>query len=106
MTDVSAVRGRVYMADIGPGPKPWLVVSNNRRNRQLDTCLAVRITTSAKPPIPSIVELDHQDPLVGRVLCDDIAQLYHDELDQDRGAVSSRTIAAVNDALRVALALP
>lgn len=102
---VRPVRGRVYMADIGPGRKPWLVISNNRRNRQLDTCLAVRITTTSKPPIPSIVDLDHRDPLAGRVLCDDIAQLYRDELEQDVGAVGSKTIAAVNDALRVALAL-
>ena len=40
------LRGQVYRADIGFGPKPWLVVSNNHRNRALSDLLAVRITTT------------------------------------------------------------
>jgi mRNA interferase MazF len=99
------VRGRVYAADLGQGRKPWLVVSNNGRNRQLDSCLAVRITTSRKPALETIVELDAADPLVGRVLCDDVNQVYRDELMQDLGALSPRTMAAVNVGLAVALAL-
>jgi mRNA interferase MazF len=93
------------MADIGAGRKPWLVVSNNARNRQLDSCLAVRITTTPKPRVASIVELSPHDPVAGRVLCDDIAILYRDELLEDRGALAPDTMRAIADGLRVALAL-
>lgn len=99
------VRGRVYMADIGSGRKPWLIVSNNMRNQKLGDCLAVRLTTSTKPSIPSIVELGPSDPLVGRVLCDDIALLYRDDLDEDRGALAPATMSKVAAGLRAALAL-
>jgi mRNA interferase MazF len=105
MTQRVPIRGRVYMADIGAGRKPWLIVSNNARNRQLDSCLAVRITTTPKPRMGSIVELGADDPVVGRVLCDDIAVLYRDELLEDRGALAPSTMRAVADGLRVALSL-
>ncbi len=45
----------------GIGRKLWLVVSNNQRNRALDDVLAVRLTTSRKPPIPTVVELSPAD---------------------------------------------
>ena len=100
------VGGRVYMADIGNGRKPWLVVSNNARNRALNDCLAVRLTTSNKPELPTIVELGPADhPLVGRALCDDIALLYREDLEEDRGALSPETMVKVAIGLRSALAL-
>ena len=96
------------MVDLGPeagGDKPFLVVSNNARNSRLGSCLAVRITTSKKPPLASIVELDARDPLVGRVLCDDITLIYRDELRRDVGALALSTMTAVAAGLRSALAL-
>lgn len=99
------VRGRVYMADLGIGDKPFLVVSNNARNAKLDDCLAVRVTTGRKPDLASIVELTAADPLVGRVLCDDIAAIYRDELKRDVGALSSATMARVAVGLRFALSI-
>ncbi|HEX6686135.1 MAG TPA: type II toxin-antitoxin system PemK/MazF family toxin [Candidatus Limnocylindrales bacterium] len=100
-------RGRVYVADLGEGygEKPFLVVSNNARNSKLDDCLAARITTSVKPEIPSVVDLSKEDPLVGRVLCDDIVKLYRDELKRDAGAVSAQTMARVRAGLCHALAI-
>ena len=87
--------------------KPWLVVSNNARNRALGTCLAVRITTSQKPELDSIVELGPQDaPLQGRVLCDDIAVMFPDEDGFEHlGAVTTGTMMRVDAGLRAALAL-
>ncbi|MCZ4618784.1 type II toxin-antitoxin system PemK/MazF family toxin, partial [Rhodococcus qingshengii] len=41
----AALRGQIYWADIGKGEKPWVVVSNNVRNRNLNTVLAARVTT-------------------------------------------------------------
>lgn len=93
------------MADLGSGEKPFLVVSNNARNTKLEDCLAVRITTSAKPDIASIVPLTPADPLVGRVLCDDITPVYRDEFKRDVGALSGHTMAQVAVALRFALSI-
>jgi mRNA interferase MazF len=98
-------RGRVYYADLGAGDKPYLVVSNNSRNQRLSSALVVRVTTSAKPDLESIVELSPQDPLVGRVLCDNINVLYADEVKRDGGALSLPTMVRVAAGLRAALAI-
>ena len=99
-------RGRVYYADIGYGDKPFLVVSNNGRNLQMGHALVVRITTSDnKPGLPSIVELGPQDPLVGRVLCDDIFELGAEEVKRDGGAITVQTMMRVSAGLRSALAI-
>lgn len=55
--------------------------------------------------MPSIVELGPADPMVGRVLCDDIALLYRDDLDEDRGALTLATMAKIAAGLRAALAI-
>ena len=74
-------RGQVYWAtfDASIGRKPWLVVSNNARNRRLGDVLVARITSSPKPRISSIVELPHGECIAGSVLCDDIVAMYEDE---------------------------
>ena len=82
------LRSQVYRVDLGHGAKPWVVLSNNSRNRNLDTVLAARITA---------------DPLVGFVLVDDIVQLYHDELSEPLGALSPPTMHQINTALRIVL---
>lgn len=100
-------RGQVYSVDLGHGRKPWLVVSNNARNRNLESVLAARITTTRKyRELPTVIALTADDPLVGFVLCDDIVQLYRDELTRMLGTLSPATIKAVSDGLRIALALP
>lgn len=102
------LRGQVYRVDLGYGPKPWLVVSNNLRNRKLDTVLAARITTTDKRGVPSAVPLDHQDLLTGFVLADDLVQLDHDpELAQAPylGSLAPGTVPRVNAALTLVLGL-
>ena len=60
---VIPVRGRVYWADLGHGEKPWVVVSNNARNRALESVLAVRVTTTMSgPDLPTIVPLTSCSP--------------------------------------------
>ena len=103
--EIIPARGRVYMADLGHGEKPYLIVSNNARNRKLQDSLAARLTTTVKPDLMSIVELSAADPLVGRVLCDDIVSIFHDELRRDVGALSSATMSQVAVGLRFALSL-
>ena len=97
------LRGQVFRVDLGHGAKPWLVVSNNSRNRNLITVVAVRITTTDKhTQVPTVVALSSADPLVGYALADDLIQLYRDELTEPLGAVSTKTMRAVSDALRIA----
>lgn len=102
----AALRGQVFSCDLGYGLKPWLVVSNNQRNRNLESVLAARITTTDKNAhIATVVGLNQDDPLVGYVLCDDLVQLYGDELTRSLGALSVGTMRLVGVGLKVALAL-
>jgi mRNA interferase MazF len=94
-------RGRIYRVNIGDGLKPFLIV-----NSQLADVLAVRITTSVKPQMPSIVMLGPQEVVVGRVLCDDLLTLEKWELGDDLGALSRAAMLAVNQALKHALSIP
>jgi mRNA interferase MazF len=103
--EIIPARGRIYMADLGRGEKPYLAVSNDARNRQLQDFLAVRITTAVKPDLMSIVELFPADPVVGRVLCDDIVAVFRDEIRRDVGAVCAATMSQVAVGLRFALTL-
>ena len=70
---LTPLRGQVFRVELGHGAKPWLVVSNNARNRNLETVLAARIpTTSKHSTAPTVVALSSADPLVGYVVVDDI----------------------------------
>lgn len=101
---VTPLRGQVFRVDLGHGAKPWLVVSNNSRNRNLETVIGVRITTTDKhEKLPTVVPLSRTDPLVGYVLVDDLIQLYRDELTLLLGAVSPATMRAVSQAIRIAV---
>ena len=101
------LRGRVYRAlpvDFDTAHY-FVVVSNNARNRALPSVLAVRLTPANKPPLPSIVALPPGEVLTGRAACDDIYELWDDEVRQDLGAFSPTTLAAIDDGLRAALSL-
>lgn len=102
----SITRGRVYSADVGSGEKPWLVVSENARNRVLDTILAVRLTTTNLERVASAVRLKSSDrPLIGWVKVDDLEQLFVDELGREWGALSPPTLREVDLALHKTLGL-
>ncbi len=101
------LRGRVYRA-LPSGfdaDHYFVVVSNNARNRALPSVLAVRLTTAPKPVLPSIVEVPRAEVLTGRAVCDDIYELWDDEVRQDVGVLGSATMAAIDDGLRAALSL-
>ncbi len=101
------LRGRVYAAKLSniKDEKYFVVVSNNQRNSQLPQVLAVRLTTSPKPSIPSVVEIGKGEVFVGRAVCDDIVELYADEIQRDLGALSQSAMSAVGNGLKAALAL-
>lgn len=99
-------RGQVVRADLNLGePKLFLVVSNNRRNDKLPQVLAVRLTTSTKPMLPSIVELGEGESFIGRVMCDDIVEIYEDEVLAIKGALTPTMMRKVDEGLAAALGL-
>lgn len=103
------MRGHVYRAEITRyGPKPYVVVSNNNRNRKLDSVLASRITTTDKSHVVSAVRLGRNDPLVGFVLADEIVELFDEDIEAATfmGALSGETILSLNEALKLALGIP
>lgn len=103
---IPQLRGVVYRVDLGHGPKPWVVVSNNVRNRNLDSVLAARVTTTQKGAyLETVVPLAASDPLVGFVLCDDVVPFFREELTRSLGALSPDTMRRVNVGLRVAFAV-
>ena len=101
------LRGRVYAAKLSniKTEKYFLVVSNNQRNTHLQQVLAIRLTTSPKPNIPSIVELGNGETFIGRAVCDDIIELYEDEIIRDLGALSPKAMSAIANGLKAALSL-
>lgn len=109
MTTSHPLRGQVYRVDIGSyGPKPYVVVSNNQRNRALDSLLGARITSTDKANIPTAVSLTPRDPMVGYVLADVIVELYKDELAEGdyMGSLAPATVLRLNEALCQALGIP
>ena len=102
------VRGRVYRArPTGfTADTYFVVVSNNARNRHLDSALVVWFTTTPTPVLRSIVaDPDHEVVPGGSKVCDDIYELFDDEAQADLGALRAPTMAAVGDGLKVALGL-
>lgn len=85
--------------------KYFVVVSNNARNRQLGTALVVRITSSQKPPISSIVPIIGGEPVYGSVCCDDIEVLYREDCRKLIGAFSPPMMVHIDAGLRAALGL-
>jgi len=105
---VNVLRSAVFFVDIEhlDGLKPYVIVSSNARNSHLPTYLGVRVTTSVKPEIRSIVKLPATGECVnGSVVCDDVTVLYDDELRNQAGFLTRASMAQVDDALRVALSL-
>lgn len=99
-------RGRVYFADLGGGRKPWVVVSNNQRNRALEDALVVRITTTDKyEGLASVQRLPEHECVVGLVRADTLTTLYPDEVEEEAGGLSRVGMEAVEAALRGALGL-
>ena len=101
------MRGRVYAARLShlDEDEYFLVVSNNQRNRHLTQELAVRLTTSPKPDLDSIVELGPREVFTGRVVCDDVIEIWEDEVRRDLGALSRAAMDAVARGLCAALGI-
>lgn len=87
------------------GEKPFLVVSNNVRNRNLDSVICARVSTSRHRPaeIPSVVPIEDRGAAVGQVLCDDLLSVRTHRLKRMVGALPPRVMTEVGKGLRSAL---
>jgi mRNA interferase MazF len=101
---VTPQRGQVYRCDLGYGRTPWLVVSNNSRNRLLSEVIAIRLTTTARD-LPTWVKLSQADPMTGYANADCIEQLGKDELGEYLGSLTPASMRNVSQALAITLAL-
>lgn len=100
------VRGAVFLADLGGGKRPWIVVSNNHRNRSLDNVAAVKVTTTAKyTSLATVVTLPEGECISGYVRCDSLTMIYKDEFDRHLGGLGRQTMAEVAEGLKAALSL-
>jgi mRNA interferase MazF len=105
---VAPSRGQVWWAGVGLAEKRFVIVSNNVRNRKLNDVLGVRLTTSPKPDLPSIVEFpEGVVPGTSRsyAIGDDIWPLYRDDLDGPITALTPAQMREVDRAMAVALDL-
>lgn len=104
---VNFLRGQIYAAML-PGmhdEKYYVVVSNNARNRTLRTALVVRVTSSDKPDLASIINVPAGEPVSGRVLCDDIEDMWEGDVRDLVGAFSPATMRLIDAGLSAALGL-
>jgi mRNA interferase MazF len=94
-------------ADIGR--KMWVIVSNNGRNKNLNSVLGVRITTSPKKlalDMPTIVKLPQTPQLTGAALCDTVTDLPKAWFDKaPTMAVHPDVMQRIETGLRIAMDL-
>jgi mRNA interferase MazF len=104
---LALLRGQVVRAKLVNvnEPKLFVVVSNNRRNSALGTVLAARMTSSSKAPIASVVPLGPDESFGGVVLCDDLIEIYDDEVIGVIAAISPQGMQAIGNGLKSALGL-
>ena len=109
MLSSSFLRGCVYFCHIGQDePKYLVIISDNARNRALGTALGCRITTTdkiARRGIPSIVQIPDGEPVSGNVICDDIIELWPEDVMRPCSGFSAPTMNLIDDGLRAALHL-
>ena len=100
-------RGQVYLAkhpDL-EDKKYFLVVSDNRRNKKLNTVLCVRLTTTDKSGIPTCVAIPKHEGMGGFVVCDDIYIFLEDELVKPATSLTDRTMYLVEQALKIVFSI-
>ncbi len=106
---VPILRGRIYLAPLGDQEeaenKFWLCVSNNQRNPRLDEFIAVRMTSTRRPRLPTWVTLGARDRPWICVACDDLGPIFRDQVIKEAGALSTAGMRQVDRALLLVLGI-
>ena len=108
-------RGEVWLADLNPtrgheqaGRRPVLVVSEDLFNRGPAGLVIVLPMTSTVRPVPSHVPVDPPEggvPIRSAMLCEAVRSISVERLVERWGTVERRTLAAIEDRLRILLRL-
>lgn len=108
-------RGEVWLADLNPvrgheqaGKRPCLVISVDLFNQGASGLVVVLPITSKEKGIPFHVELNPPEGglKVGSfVKCEDVRSISVDRLEKRLGRVSSETLIAIEDKLRILMGL-
>lgn len=108
-------RGEVWLIDLNPtrgreqaGVRPGLVVSTNPFNHGPAGLVAILPLTTRSRGIPLHVRVDPPEGGVRErsfIKCEDIRSVAKERLTEPWGSVSLRTLAAVEDRLRILLQL-
>ena len=102
------LRGQVFLAlhpDLNE-KKFFVVVSNNKRNRALDSVLCLRITSTDKSHIPTCVSIPaNMSSLSGYIVCEDVYLFYKDELGRHVTALTDPTMSEVESALKLVFSI-
>ena len=84
----------------------YVIVSNNERNKRIDSVLGVVVTSTDKSGIPSAVRLSDGDPVDGLIVADIVEELWDYEVaGHPVGFLTRKTMDSLNAALRIALGL-
>lgn len=113
---MTPLRGQVYFLDLGYGygKHPYVIVSENRRNRSAKgDYLAVELTTTPLSPdqgrLKEMVQILYSNPIVGTAKCGDIHILDDVDLESHRGPqpghIMPADMKAIDAGLRHALGL-
>jgi mRNA interferase MazF len=112
---VKPARGEVWLADLNPvkgheqaGKRPCLIISVDLFNQGASGLVVVLPITSKEKRIPFHVELDPPEgglKVRSFIKCEDVRSVSVERLEKRWGAVSSETLAAVEDRLRILMGL-
>lgn len=102
------MRGQIWKAEVpdSEGPKMWLVVSHNARNRSFQSVLAARITTTNKwDRLPTVVPVSEGECVHGWVTCDSLTEVWDEDLVDDKpiGSMSPRFMSELQSGLLATL---
>lgn len=102
------LRGQVWKAalDEAAGPKLYVIVSHNARNKHFDTALGVRVTTTERHShLPTVVPVLDDETIHGWIPCDSLTEIWDKDLEENEpsGALSQRIMHTLEPALRAAL---
>jgi len=115
MTPSAPARGEVWLIDFSPtrgheqaGLRPGIVISTTFFNQGPAELMVVLPLTTTRRNIPMHVEVDPPEGGVRRssfIMCENIRSAARERLMERWGIVAPRTLAAVEDRLRILLEL-
>jgi mRNA interferase MazF len=109
-------RGEVWLADLNPtrgseqaGTRPVLIFQNNVINKYTTTILAIPLTTNLRrAPLPSCAQISQGEGGLGNdsvALCHQLRVLDKTRLIRKLGAVSAKTISAIESCVKFTMGI-